>query len=82
MVKAMTTASSSGTLYMVATPIGHLGDFSFRGVEVLKAAGAADRAAIVRERGHALAQRKLKALIDPVWKAAYSAIPEIKDLLS
>jgi 16S rRNA (cytidine1402-2'-O)-methyltransferase len=30
--------ASSGTLFMVATPIGHLGDFSFRGVEVLKAA--------------------------------------------
>jgi len=30
--------SPAGTLYMVATPIGHLGDFSFRGVEVLKAA--------------------------------------------
>ena len=29
---------SAGTLYMVATPIGHLGDFSFRGVEVLKSA--------------------------------------------
>jgi len=27
-----------GTLYMVATPIGHLGDFSFRGVDILKAA--------------------------------------------
>jgi len=50
--------------------------------EVLKAAGAADRAALVRERGHALAQRKLRALIDPVWKAAYSSIPEIKDLLA
>ena len=30
--------SSPGTLFVVATPIGHLGDFSFRGVEVLKAA--------------------------------------------
>jgi 16S rRNA (cytidine1402-2'-O)-methyltransferase len=28
----------AGTLFMVATPIGHLGDFSFRGVAVLKAA--------------------------------------------
>ncbi len=30
--------SDAGTLFMVATPIGHLGDFSFRGVEILKAA--------------------------------------------
>ncbi len=30
--------SGAGCLYMVSTPIGHLGDFSFRGVEVLKAA--------------------------------------------
>jgi len=28
----------SGTLYIVSTPIGHLGDFSFRGVEVLRTA--------------------------------------------
>ncbi len=25
-----------GTLYMLSTPIGHLGDFSFRGLEVLR----------------------------------------------
>lgn len=30
--------SQAGTLYMVATPIGHLGDFSFRGVETLRKA--------------------------------------------
>lgn len=29
---------SAGRLYVVSTPIGHLGDFSFRGVEVLRAA--------------------------------------------
>ena len=29
---------AEGTLYLVATPIGHLGDFSFRGVEVLRSA--------------------------------------------
>jgi 16S rRNA (cytidine1402-2'-O)-methyltransferase len=28
---------TSGTLFVVATPIGHLGDFSFRGVETLRA---------------------------------------------
>ncbi len=31
----MTAATSSGTLYVVSTPIGNLGDFSFRGVDVL-----------------------------------------------
>ena len=30
--------TDAGTLFMVATPIGHLGDFSFRGVEILKSA--------------------------------------------
>ena len=29
---------SAGRLFVVSTPIGHLGDFSFRGVEVLRAA--------------------------------------------
>ena len=29
---------SAGRLYMLSTPIGHLGDFSFRGLEVLRAA--------------------------------------------
>ncbi len=33
----MVSAPEAGKLYMVSTPIGHLGDFSFRGVEVLKA---------------------------------------------
>lgn len=30
----------AGRLFVVSTPIGHLGDFSFRGVEVLRAAAA------------------------------------------
>ena len=30
----------AGTLYVVSTPIGNMGDFSFRGVEVLKAVSA------------------------------------------
>ena len=30
----------AGTLYVVSTPIGNMGDFSFRGVEVLKAVAA------------------------------------------
>jgi 16S rRNA (cytidine1402-2'-O)-methyltransferase len=34
----LVSEKSGGHLYMVSTPIGHLGDFSFRGVEVLKAA--------------------------------------------
>src|SRR6185369_2803416 len=31
------TETSTGTLYVVSTPIGNMGDFSFRAVEVLKA---------------------------------------------
>ena len=50
-------------------------------VEVLHVAGAGDRAAAVRVRGRASAQRKLDALVDPEWKAAYAAIPEIQQLL-
>ncbi len=33
-------ASQPGTLYIVSTPIGHMGDFSFRAVEVLQQAAA------------------------------------------
>ncbi len=39
------------------------------------------RAAAVRERGREGARRKFDALIDPVWRAAYRAIPEIAALL-
>ncbi|CAN5445640.1 16S rRNA (cytidine(1402)-2'-O)-methyltransferase [soil metagenome] len=34
------TAGGLGTLYVVSTPIGNMGDFSFRGVEVLKLVSA------------------------------------------
>ena len=34
------SAAGHGTLYVVSTPIGHLGDFSFRAVETLKAVDA------------------------------------------
>jgi 16S rRNA (cytidine1402-2'-O)-methyltransferase len=34
------TAEGSGTLYVVSTPIGHMGDFSFRAVETLKQVSA------------------------------------------
>ncbi len=50
--------------------------------EVLRANGELERAAIVRERGRLSAKRKLDALIDPAWKIAYAAIPEIELLLS
>src|SRR6185503_1968905 len=33
-------AERAGTLYVVSTPIGNMGDFSFRAVEVLKAVNA------------------------------------------
>jgi len=32
----VTEAGGTGTLYVVSTPIGNMGDFSFRAVEVLK----------------------------------------------
>ena len=45
-------------------------------------AGASDpRAHAIRARARATAQRKLDALLDPVWRAAYRAIPEIAALL-
>jgi len=48
---------------------------------VLRAAGAHDRAEALRARGRASALRKLAALPDPTWRAAYVAIPEIAALL-
>jgi serine/threonine protein kinase/tetratricopeptide (TPR) repeat protein len=48
---------------------------------VLRAAGAGDRAQALRERGRASARKKLAALPDPAWRAAYAAIPEIAELL-
>lgn len=50
-------------------------------LEVLKFAGANDRATIVRTRGRAEVQRKLAALDDPEWRAAYAGRPECKALL-
>jgi serine/threonine protein kinase/tetratricopeptide (TPR) repeat protein len=50
-------------------------------LEVLKLAGANDRAATVRARGKAEVQRKLAALDDPEWRTAYAARPECKALL-
>jgi tetratricopeptide (TPR) repeat protein/tRNA A-37 threonylcarbamoyl transferase component Bud32 len=49
---------------------------------VLRVAGARDRAHALRERGRASARRKLAALTDPSWRAAYAAIPEIAELLA
>jgi len=48
---------------------------------VLRAAGARDRADALLERGRASAARKLAALPDPQWRAAFAAIPEIVELL-
>ncbi|MEO8844201.1 MAG: protein kinase [Kofleriaceae bacterium] len=50
-------------------------------LEVLKLAGANDRAATVRARGKAEVQRKLAALDDPAWRTAYAARAECKALL-
>jgi tetratricopeptide (TPR) repeat protein len=50
--------------------------------EVLQALGAQDRAAAVRAAGRAEVERKLAALTDPTWRAAYTAIRENKALLT
>ena len=49
--------------------------------EVLRAGGAEDRARTIIERARAFARRKLDSLIEPTWRQAYAAIPEIRDLL-
>ncbi len=50
-------------------------------IEVLRAGGAEERADIVALRGKSSATRKLASLADPVWRAAYAAIPEVRALL-
>ncbi|MGE0548216.1 MAG: serine/threonine-protein kinase PknK [Kofleriaceae bacterium] len=49
--------------------------------QVLRAAGDTERANQVRERGRASAQRKLDALVDPEWRAAFAAVSEVRQLL-
>ena len=48
---------------------------------VLHAAGAADHARVVVERGRASARDKLDKLVDPLWRTAYLSLPEIRELL-
>jgi hypothetical protein len=48
---------------------------------VLRAAGAADHARVVVERGRASARHKLDGLVDPMWRTAFQALPEIRELL-
>ncbi len=50
-------------------------------LEVLRAAGAHDRAAAVLARGRASLERKLASLADPAWRAAYVALDEHRSLL-
>ncbi|HEY1556181.1 MAG TPA: protein kinase [Kofleriaceae bacterium] len=49
-------------------------------VEILVAAGAPDRAALVRARGRAEVERKLGAMTDPEWRDSYAALPECRAL--
>jgi len=50
-------------------------------LEVLRKAGANDRATVVRTRAKAEVQRKLAGLDDPEWRSAYAALPDVKQLL-
>ncbi len=49
--------------------------------EVLTTGGGSESALAIRQRARASARRKLEALEDPAWRAAYAAIPEIAALL-
>ncbi|HWO22328.1 MAG TPA: protein kinase [Kofleriaceae bacterium] len=49
--------------------------------EVLRAAGAAERAREIVEQARASAYRKLDALTDPTWRAAFLGSPHIRELL-
>ncbi len=50
-------------------------------MEVLAAAGQHERAALVRDRARMGAKRKVELLAEPLWRTAYTAIPEIAALL-
>jgi eukaryotic-like serine/threonine-protein kinase len=49
--------------------------------EVLRTAGAEDRARNVIDRARASARRKLDAMVDQTWRAAFLALPEIHKLI-
>ena len=51
-------------------------------VEVLRTSGADERALRVKERGAHEVRRKLAAMTEPAWRAAYAAIPEVQQLLA
>jgi len=49
--------------------------------DVLRAAGADDRAKVVKARGRAEVERKLAGISDAAWRKTYAAIPEVRALL-
>jgi tetratricopeptide (TPR) repeat protein len=49
--------------------------------EVLRAGGEQERARVIIERARASARNKLDDLVEPRWRTAYLAIPEIRELL-